>query len=245
MPKNQSESIVLRTFHVADHDKIAVCLSKEKGLLKGIAKGARKFGSRFGSALEPMSHVNVFYYEKEGKELVTISNCDLIESFFEIQKDPRTAFSVSYCSELIESSLPSRSENDVLFRLLLSTLKALKSGGNLGFLIAYFEAWFLKISGFMAHFQKCKKCQKAIDTPAWLSAQKDGAYCSRCAIEKKETLPSEINPFIAWVTKNPPPQGKNLPFRTDQVQAVSALLKKVLIFHLERTPKSLALLQMK
>ena len=82
MPQKQSEAIILRTFNIGDQDKLVVFIGRHIGLKKGVAKGARKFGNRFGSSLEPLSYVKVFYYEKEGKELVTISNCDLIESFF-------------------------------------------------------------------------------------------------------------------------------------------------------------------
>ena len=74
--------------NVGDQDKIAVFFCREKGVIRGVAKGARKFGNRFGSSLEPMSVVRVFYYEKERRDLITVSGCDLLESFFEIQAEP-------------------------------------------------------------------------------------------------------------------------------------------------------------
>jgi DNA repair protein RecO (recombination protein O) len=85
MPRHQSESIILRTFPIAEQDKLVVFFGRQRGIFKGVAKGARKFSNRFGSSLEPMSHVTAFYYEKEGRELVTVSGCDLLESFFELQ----------------------------------------------------------------------------------------------------------------------------------------------------------------
>ena len=108
MPLERSEAFILRTFHVGEQDKIVVFLAKNKGIVKGIAKGARKFGNRFGSGLEPLSHVNLQYYEKEHKDLVVLNNCDLIESNFDLQSDVDRAFILSYFSELIEEffSLP-------------------------------------------------------------------------------------------------------------------------------------------
>src|SRR5512135_3655446 len=107
MPTDQAEAIVLRTYNVADQDKIAVLFCREKGVLRGVAKGARKFGNRFGSSLEPLSVVRVFYYEKERKDLVTISNCDLLDSFFDLQKSPEVTFTTAYFAELIEEFFPS------------------------------------------------------------------------------------------------------------------------------------------
>ena len=119
MARKQSEAFVLRSFDVGEQDKIVVLFARDIGIFRGIANGARKFGNRFGSSLEPLSLIKVYYYEREGKDLVTISNCDLIESFFEIQNDLETTYSLSYFVELIEEFYPARSKDDTLFRLLL------------------------------------------------------------------------------------------------------------------------------
>src|SRR4030042_1060620 len=112
MPTDQAEAIVLRTTNVGDQDKIAVFFCRDRGVLRGVAKGARKFGNRFGSSLEPMSVVRVFYYEKERRDLVTVSGCDLLESFFEIQAEPATAFLLTYFAELIGGFAPVRAQGE-------------------------------------------------------------------------------------------------------------------------------------
>jgi len=130
MPREQTEAIILRTFNYGEQDKIVAFFSRDRGIIKGVAKGARKFGNRFGSSLEPLSLVKIYYYEKERKDLVTISGCDLIESFFDIQNDPDTSFTMSYFAELIEEFSPTRAKDDTLYRLLLSILHALNRAGT-------------------------------------------------------------------------------------------------------------------
>lgn len=239
MPLEQSEAIVLRSFTVGDQDKIVVFFSKDKGIIKGIAKGAQKFGSRFGSSLELMSVVKVFYYEKEGKDLVTASNCDLLESFFEMQKDLKTSFTLSYFSELIEEFSPTRAKDDILYRLLLSVLHALKEGGDVSFLARYFEVWLLKINGVLPDFRSCKKCRKPFPDRAWLSVKKDGIFCDTCATQKKEEIKPEIGSFVHWTKKNPPPERGPLPFSLEQLETIKKALSKLIIFHLEKEPKTL------
>lgn len=239
MPLEQSEGIVLRTYNVGEQDKLVVFFSSDKGIFKGIAKGARKFGNRFGSSLEPMSHVKIFYYEKEGKELVTANNCDLIESFFEIQKNLNIQFTLGYFTELIEEFYPTKSKDDVLFRLLLSTLQSFKEGGDLDFLSAYFEAWFLKISGILPDLEKCKKCKKEIKGSGWLSLVKDGVYCSHCSPQKKEEIKPELRAFLNWIKKNPPPKEKSSLFTQEQLKDIRKTLQAIIIFHMEKEPKSL------
>jgi DNA repair protein RecO (recombination protein O) len=238
MPNDQSEAIVLRTIPAGDQDKIVVLFCREKGLLRGVAKGARKFGNRFGSSLEPMSVVRVFYYERERRDFVTISGCDLLESFFDIQADPKTAFLLTYFAELIEESSPPRSKEDVLYRLLLSVLSALKDGGERGLLAAYFEAWLLQINGLLPDFSSCRKCRRPLN-PGWLGGKKDGAYCSDCALLKKEEVPADTHAFLHWVRTNPPPQGAKTPFAHAEVNRIRKVLQAMIVYHLEREPKTL------
>lgn len=239
MPLEQSEALIFRSFNVGEQDKVVVFFSHDKGIMRGIAKGARKFANRFGSSLEPMSLVKIFYYEKERKELVTVSNCDLIESFFEIQKDLKTNFTLSYFAELVEEFFPSRAKEDILFRLLISILRAIRDGGDLNFLTAYFEAWFLKINGLLPNLKKCKKCLKEIVNFGWLSPKKDGVYCDQCASYKKEKFLAKGNIFLKWIRKNPPPRQGNLPFSSSEIEDIRKTLEEIIIFNLEKEPKTL------
>lgn len=242
MARKQSESIVLRSFDIGEQDKIIIFFAKDVGIFKGVAKGARKFGNRFGSTLEPMSHVNVFYYEKENRELVTVSNCDLIESFFDTQNDLNTSFTLSYFSELIEEFFPLRSKDDTLFRLLLSALQSFKAGADLDLTSAYFEAWFLKLSGILPDFKRCKKCREAISSVSWLAHNKDGVFCNRCVPQGKDEISPEINALLDWMRKNPPPKDKEQPFESKHIAGIREVMQRILVFHMERKPKSLSLL---
>jgi DNA repair protein RecO (recombination protein O) len=244
MPTDQAEAIVLRTMNIGDQDKIAVFFCQDKGILRGVAKGARKFGNRFGSALEPMSVVRVFYYESERRDLVTVSGCDLIESFFEIQKEPETAFLLTYFAELIEEFAPARAREEVLYRLLLSVLRCLREGGDSGFAGAYFEAWFLHANGLLPDLAGCRKCRKPL-APGWLAPKKDGAYCTDCAPVKKEEVPAEIEAFLRWVRKNPPPGACALPFAADEVARIRKNLQAMIVYHMDREPRTLQFLKAK
>lgn len=243
MPLEQSEGFILRTYNIGEQDKIVILFSRDKGLFKGVAKGARKFGNRFGSSLEPLSYVKLFYYEKEGKELVTINNSDLLESFFDIQKDLKTSFTLSYFTELIDAFFPARSKDEVLFRLLKSILQSLQKGADLDFTSLYFEAWFLKISGILPDFKRCKKCRRVSDEMHWLSHKKDGILCSRCVSEKKIEVPPDFNDFLSWIKKNPPPKDSSVPFSPELLNSVRKILRPIVIFHMERVPKSLRFIE--
>lgn len=243
MPLERSEAFILQTIPFAEQDKLVTFFSQDKGIIKGIAKGARKFGNRFGSTLEAMSLVRLFYYEKEGRDLVTISNSDLIESFFELQSDLKVSFSLSYFSEIIQEFMPQRQQDDRIFRLLKSTIQALKSGEDIDFLSAYFEGWILKLSGFLPGFSHCIKCRREIDGMAWLTNSQDGVHCSACTDQKKIEIPKSLSILILWIKKNPPTALKTCPLSREEIQAARKVLQNLLAFHLEREPRSLRYLK--
>ena len=65
-------AVVLRTYKLAESDRIVVLLTRDKGKVRAVAKGVRRTGSKFGSRLEPGSYVQVQLRESRGDlELVT------------------------------------------------------------------------------------------------------------------------------------------------------------------------------
>jgi DNA repair protein RecO (recombination protein O) len=241
MPLDQAEAIVLRTFPLADQDKIAVLLTRERGVLRGVAKGARKFGNRFGSALEPLSYITAFFYEKEHNDLVTISGCDLRESFFDLSSDLPSNYALSYIVELIEEFVPVRSRENLSFRLFLSILQALRDRVDVRVLTRYFEAWILRLNGIMPDIRRCRRCRTAIaeSAPGWLSPRRDGVFCDACAPARKEEITDGLGRFMTWVQENPPAACAAAPFSADDIRSFEKALQAMIIFHLEREPKSL------
>ncbi|MBN1938063.1 MAG: DNA repair protein RecO [Candidatus Aminicenantes bacterium] len=244
MSRDQVEALVLRTFPLADQDKLAVFLTQERGLLRGVAKGARKFGNRFGSALEPLSHVTVFFYEKEGSDLVTVSGCDLRESFFDVASDLRAHFALAYIAELVEEFVPVRSRDSLAFRLFRAILQALRDGVEPGILTRYFEAWLLRLNGIMPDIRRCRRCRTAIaeTSPGWLSPRRDGIYCDSCAPSRKEAIGDSLGKFVAWVQENPPSACASAPFPAEDIASFGKALQALLVYHLEREPKCLRFL---
>ena len=79
----ETEGLILKSYSLAEADKIIVLLTQHQGLVRGVAKGAKRLKSKFGGALEPFSIVQVEYFQKEERELVSIRQIELLKSFFE------------------------------------------------------------------------------------------------------------------------------------------------------------------
>lgn len=106
MPLKESEAIVLRSFPLGEADRLVSFLSRTEGRLRGVARGARRTKSQFGSTLETLSHVRIWFYERETRDLVRISQCELVESFYAAQGDYDLSIAFALISEVVEAVLP-------------------------------------------------------------------------------------------------------------------------------------------
>jgi len=183
MPLHQTEAFVLRTYSLAEAHKICVFLTRSSGKVRGVAYGARKLKSRFGSALEPFTEVALTFFQKEGRELVGISTCDIIRSHFHrAARDVATATAFSYMSELLVEFLPDNEQNEHLYRLVSATLEAIEQGQNLPSILRYFETWLLRLVGFFPDVTRCAICGERVpsEQPVFLAAE-GAPRCQDCS----------------------------------------------------------------
>ena len=154
MPARQTEAIILRTYPLKEADKIVSFFSRDMGKARGVARGARRSKNRFGAALESMSHVRLWCFERETRELLSIDNCELVESFFDLQKDYARGVAVAYLTEVSEQLLPEREPQDAFFRLLLLALGEIRRQGSIWGPVTYFDLWAVRLGGFLPDLGK-------------------------------------------------------------------------------------------
>src|SRR5215813_3420311 len=115
MPVVETESLVLKTYDLAEADRIVLLFTRDHGIVRGVAKGAKRLKSRFGSGLEPFSVVRVTYFQKEVLELVSIQNIELINSYFSAASDPSFLEKFAYLIDILVSSVPPQDPNETLY----------------------------------------------------------------------------------------------------------------------------------
>lgn len=56
---------------------------------------------------------------------------------------------------------------------------------------------------------------------------------------KKEEVKPELASFLDWVRKNPPPKSDQRPFSAEVLKAIQGSLQAMIVYHMEKEPKSL------
>ena len=158
----ETEALVLRSYNLAEADKIVVCLSRSAGLIRGVAKGCRKLKNRFGASLEPFTLINLTYYEKEHQELVSFRNSEILKSRFNLSSNTSILTGFSYMGDLLVDFSPPHQANDNLYRMALACFEAVsETADDLESVLRYFEIWLLKLEGFMPELRNCANCLKS------------------------------------------------------------------------------------
>ena len=189
MPVRESEALILRSFPLGEADRLVSFLSRSKGRMRGVASGARRTKSRFGSTLELFSYVRIWFYERETRELVRINQCELIESFLDVQRDYGVSLALALVSEVTEAVLGEHEVAEANFRLLLVIARAIKAGAKLPMALAYFVFWTVRLGGWMPALDRCSRCGEALAARA--SMARSGLFCPNCALPGQRAISQE------------------------------------------------------
>src|SRR5579864_8010024 len=189
MPVRESEALILRSFPLGEADRLVSFLSRSEGRIRGVASGARRTKSRFGSTLEQFSYVRIWFYERETRDLVRINQCELIESFLEVQRDYAVSLALALVSEVTEAVLGEHEVAEPNFRLLLVIARAIKAGAKLPVALAYFAFWTVRLGGWMPALDRCSRCGAALTNRA--SMAKSGFFCSNCTLPGQRAISQE------------------------------------------------------
>lgn len=182
MPIVSTEAFVLRSYKLAENDKIVVLFTKQFGKLRFVAKGARKMKNRFGAALEAFTHLQIQFHQKENKELFVLDRAEILYSPFEKQTRLRTSFYLFYFAELVNEFSPDHEKSSAVFKILLNIEKAVRGGQNLDYVARFVELQLLHSQGILSSVAFCSKCRRQFDSTAakrFLGVESE-IFCSRC-----------------------------------------------------------------
>jgi DNA repair protein RecO (recombination protein O) len=162
MPLIESEAVVLRAASFGEADKLVNFFSRTHGRLRGVAPNARRSRRRFGASLEPLSHVRLWFFEREHQPLVRLSESELIEAYYDARGDYERSVALNQVAELTDLLLPEREAAERAFRLLLMTLDAVKRSDSVWLPLTYFQLWMVRLAGWLPSLKTCSRCQRVL-----------------------------------------------------------------------------------
>ena len=247
MPVYTSEALILRTYKLAEADRIVVFLTRDRGKKRGVAKGARRPRSRYAGALEPMTRAGVAYYEREMRDLVRLN-------YVEPQRSPLSAIGltggasvlghVGYFAELIDEWAPEAHADERLYRLGSAVIDALAAGAPIDRLARYFEYWILRLQGVYPALVVCPGCGRTMEEGAAMPPREHAYLCLRCASASHGTgISAAALRFLRAAARTAPEHMDSLELDARASRELETAHRRLLNTHLEKELKSVRVLR--
>lgn len=231
MPLIETESLIIKSYNLAEADRIVVLLTHDHGVVRGVAKGAKRLKSKFGSGLEPFSVVQATYFQKDSSELVSIQKIDIVRSNFAAASNPDFLQKFSYLGDLLTTLSPPHDPNETLYRMVNACVEtAALDPETLLATGVYFELWLLRLSGYMPDWAHCDECGRTFDDAEISSLLMNfHLVCSTCRRPTTRQLDGVSRGIAAAVRSlNPTDFAAFTADKHDELQAMSIVLKMMI-----------------
>ncbi len=227
-----TEGLILKSYSLAEADKIIVLLTQNEGLVRGVAKGAKRLKSKFGGSLEPFTIVQISYFQKEERELVSIRQIDLIKSYFDNASQPRFLQKFSYLVDLLVEFAPPHDPNERLYRMSKVCLEtAAKNPESLESIAVYFELWILRLGGYLPNWNNCDSCQREFEQNEDSGLQINfHLFCKNCQKSRNNWIISSVQRQL-FITAQKFSPTKFVEFAKnykEDVKEVSVILRRII-----------------
>lgn len=235
------KGIVLKELNIGESNKQIIILTKEHGKMLLSAKGARTPKSKFlaGTQLFAYSDFIVF----EGKGFFSISQAEIIESFYNLRKDIDRFAYAAYYLELVERTILEDMQCDEIMELLLRTLAVVsKTQYNIKLATRVFELKYLQLSGFMPELESCSICGgEIIDRETYFNSAIGGVVCDNCHNVYADTIKISKGSFMAlkFVITSEPKKVFNFDVSSAVLYEMSHIVKQYMYIHINERFKTL------
>ncbi len=204
----ETQAIVLQTYKLADADKIVLCMTEKAGLVRGVARGARRLKSKFGASLEPFTLIQLTFFEKETRELVTIKGTEIVKSYFGSAGNAQAFEGLVYLLELVKEFALPHQEDEKLFKMLRACVDFLAHNpSEAGAVSAYSELWTLKLTGFLPELRSCGVCGIQLDDTyrgQRLISHEGVIWCQTCGAGGAQKLGGEAYRLLSSTRRSGP-----------------------------------------
>ncbi len=198
----KTTGVIIRKINLNEADRIISILTKDYGKIDCIAKGARRLKSKFCGRLELFYHVKLTCFQ--GKELAILNEIDIVDCPVETKNinKHRTLF---YITELTNKLIQAGQQIEGVYPLLLDTLNYINNSDKEDVILHSYLIKLLTLTGFLAPWNKCAKCNKSLDVsnPIYISNINANAACHNCVTSVDKLIDTSLLKWINYMQNYP------------------------------------------
>lgn len=239
----KASGVVLKVINLGESDKIITLFTENLGKIHAVAHGARKAKSKMLATTQMFSYCEYVLYK--GRNMYTVSQSQVRESFQGLLNDLYTLTYSSYLAELVDVLTQDGEENIELFVLLLKSLYLMMDKNiDKEMLIRAFEIKSMSISGFMPNFYECAICGSNKFIAKGFDVRLGGVVCKSCMDKDKSSVVIDASTanMMRYIIENDIGRLGNLKVSKENKNEMKKIMKNYIKYHLDRDFKSLELI---
>jgi DNA repair protein RecO (recombination protein O) len=158
MPSRRDEAFVLARYPFRERDLVVVLLTRLRGQVRIVARRARTLRGSRATAMEPLAHIRLTYFERPGAEMATLDEAEVVGSAYALAANPPAWAAAQVVAELALTYCPPGQRAEPAFRLVDRCVACLLGGSDPAAVAWYAELWFLKLAGVFPELERCGVC---------------------------------------------------------------------------------------
>lgn len=212
------------------------------GKVTVVAKGSKKSKSKFFSTTLPLCYGEYMLFK--GRNLYTLNEGRIIESFQELLNELTTLTYASYACELIDIGIIEEEGNNELFKSLVTVLYLLKTKAvDNELLLRAFELKVLKLTGYSLNFDACCICRKSITASNYINFQYYGGVCDECVKTSGMTVSRTAYNALKFLNNIPLDKVYRLNISSEVKNEIYKVTSNLISNGYSKKPKSLQMLE--
>lgn len=231
MPLYRDNGVILRTYRLAETDRIVVMLTQGHGKVRAVAKGVRRASSKFGGRLEPGSHCALQL--REGRNLDMVAQAEAIETFNEIREDLELLVSAATVLETVDHLAQEGSPDARLYKMTVGVLRTLRDRPSALVVPAFFLR-LLDAEGVGLSADVCVSCGESAALVA-VDISQGGGLCNTC--KSGVAVSAEAMRLLATITSGRVNEALAAP-RSPATDEVSSIALAAIEAHVDRRLKA-------
>ena len=231
----RAEGLVLRGYRMSESSKVVVIYTRESGKLRLAARGARRPKSQFGASLEPITWGSYVYSRREGRDLQTLTEGDILYAFGGLKRDYRRMAYASVVCDLLDHMTADEDRNGMLCSVALESLRWVESVETRATELPlwYFQLKAASALGYRPHLSGCVRCGIRLpDAGIRFSAVEGGTVCAQCG-SSGSPLDRSTVAYLEQIQTSRPDRIDTEVFERIDRGKVRGLLRAYLDYHLE------------
>ncbi len=232
-----TDAVVLQTRRFRESSKIVTLYTRELGLTSVVARGVMQPKSQSGAVLQPMGHISVVIYLKEGRDLQNLSSAEEKERYGRLLEDLERMSAGLAIVELVKASMHDAERNEPLFEALVDSLRMLNRPETVAQnVVLWFIARLAALLGYALATEHCGVCHQSVGVGE--SVPFSVAVGAPLCNDDRDSagyvpLRREIYELLRSVCNRPLPEVAAMPSSQQSRTAVLELLTSFIRYHVD------------